>query len=684
MENASKLEELIAKGAYDEAIQSLIDTGAYEEAASLCLRLWRFEEAVEYALRSSKPELAYAHALRSRDPKLIERAICALSNHPQAARRAAQQAEIERRWADAGALWEKAGELERALALYEQAGELAKAAQLAEKRGEWRQAGMLYERWLDANPEDEEAAIGLARILLAFGKSDAALARLQACIRGGAPTPSLLRWLFRALLAQGLEEAARETLRELRRLDPTLPSNPHDALSQLEAQEHLPRIEERELLLGRYRPLAPLGAGATGRVFRALDLLTEREVAIKILNAPSPEALRRFEREAKLGMRLDHPHILRILHFDPSAPLIAMELMKETLAARLRPGEAMPPLRVKGIALAILSGLSALHRAGVIHRDLKPENIFFNQSGVLKIGDLGTAHLIDTQATLTGAMMGSLPFMAPELIHSSIQPCPATDIYSFGVILFRLLVGRLPFPGPDFITQHLNSPIPSASALAPWLPPSFDYLFQRLLAKNPDSRPQSAQATQELIEDLPFESAEDNHNSNLRKVEIPPLEPDPPPPQPIPLGRYTLIGSADYLGVTIDIVRDTLLDRKLWSVRVPRQALPLIHRFARVLSPFIQCVIDIDDESGLVLLEAPLFLAPPLSKEHLPLLLRALDLLHHAGLSHGSIDRHALGLSQARPLLLLPLPAILSGSWTQAPFFEERKRLEALFQLPSQ
>jgi eukaryotic-like serine/threonine-protein kinase len=214
------------------------------------------------------------------------------------------------------------------------------------------------------------------------------------------------------------------------------------------------------LRLGRYEVVDPLGVGGMGEVYRGLDTLLRRQVAIKVLSATladSAEALNRFEREARAIASLSHPNIVVLydVGFEANVPYAVMELLEgETLGAEIRRGG----LSLDGAldrALQVARGLDAAHSCGVVHRDLKPDNVFVTRTGLVKILDFGLARLeravpagdastTDFQRTMPGRVMGTLLYMSPEQLDN-VDVDARTDIFSFGVVLHELLTGRNPF-----------------------------------------------------------------------------------------------------------------------------------------------------------------------------------------------------------------------------------------------
>jgi len=264
--------------------------------------------------------------------------------------------------------------------------------------------------------------------------------------------------------------------------------------------------------LGPYEILAPLGAGGMGEVYRARDTKLERDVAIKVLPdsvAADPEALARFEREAKAVAALSHPNILAIFDYGSEAGVsyAVMELLEgETLRGRLDAGP-IGPQPALDYALQIARGLSAAHERGIIHRDLKPENVFVSRDGHVKILDFGLAKKVEPAApgeatsapttsghTEPGAVMGTVGYMSPEQVRG-LPVDHRSDIFSFGAILYELLAGRRAFkrdtPSDTLAAILLQEP-PELSESGRTLPIALDHVVRHCLEKDRDRRFQSA------------------------------------------------------------------------------------------------------------------------------------------------------------------------------------------------
>jgi Tol biopolymer transport system component len=264
--------------------------------------------------------------------------------------------------------------------------------------------------------------------------------------------------------------------------------------------------------LGPYEIVAPLGAGGMGEVYRARDTKLAREVAVKVLPAQfahDPEALSRFEREAKAVAALSHPNILSIFDFGRQGDAVyaVMELLEgETLRSRVSTG-SLPVRKALDYGVQILQGLAAAHDEGIVHRDLKPENVFVTRDGRVKILDFGLARqnlsgqaTDDTRSptvagsTEPGTVMGTVGYMSPEQVRG--HPADSrSDIFSFGTVLYEMLTGRRAFQrdtGAETMTAILKEDPPESSDSGARIPPGVDRIVQHCLEKSPQERFQSA------------------------------------------------------------------------------------------------------------------------------------------------------------------------------------------------
>jgi serine/threonine-protein kinase len=256
-------------------------------------------------------------------------------------------------------------------------------------------------------------------------------------------------------------------------------------------------------LLGeRYRVCGFVAEGATARIYLAVDTEAGGAVAIKQLKpneALHPEFRKRFLQEGRTAMAIDHPNVVKVLAVsepDAEAPYIVMEALNgEPLGAVLRREPLMPAERALELSLQIAAGLEASHRCNVIHRDVKPDNVFLvGPKGAperVKIVDFGMAKRLTTiSPSSDDLVLGTAAYMAPEQVVADPVD-PRTDVYAFGVLMFRLFTGHLPFDldlSPDLFKHQLFSPAPPASWLNEEIDARLDGVISRAMRKHPDNR----------------------------------------------------------------------------------------------------------------------------------------------------------------------------------------------------
>jgi len=266
--------------------------------------------------------------------------------------------------------------------------------------------------------------------------------------------------------------------------------------------------------LGQFRILAQLGQGGMGEVFLAEDTTLRRRVAIKRLSSVlggQPQWVARLRREAIALAAVNHPNVVTVHAVSEvdGIPFVVMELVEGSTIQRLLPPEGFEPERVVELAIPIVTALEAAHASGVLHRDLKPGNVMVTADDRVKVVDFGLAKVVGdpaadpqaTAATTPGLVLGTLAYMAPELLVGESAE-RKSDFYSLGVVLFEMATGRLPFMGttvPWLMQQVMLEPPPLLSEIRPDVPERLTRLVSALLAKEPDGRPGSARL---ILEEL--------------------------------------------------------------------------------------------------------------------------------------------------------------------------------------
>ncbi|MBK8906158.1 MAG: protein kinase [Anaerolineaceae bacterium] len=242
-----------------------------------------------------------------------------------------------------------------------------------------------------------------------------------------------------------------------------------------------------------------IGSGGFGVVYRAVQPSVQRDVAVKIILprfANHPTFIRRFEAEAHLVARLEHPHIVPLYDYwrEPNAAYLIMRLLRAGSLDKLLQQGPLELSLFRQIVFQVGQALAVAHANNVVHRDIKPANILLDDAQNAYLGDFGIAKMLDLASddalTDDGALIGSPAYISPEQIQN--EPIrPSSDIYCFGLLLFEMLTGRKAFPGPTplaYLQQHLNEPVPSLISINPSLPPALEEMINRTTAKDPRDR----------------------------------------------------------------------------------------------------------------------------------------------------------------------------------------------------
>jgi len=304
-----------------------------------------------------------------------------------------------------------------------------------------------------------------------------------------------------------------------------------------------------------------IGEGAMGRVYAAWDHRVSRSVAVKTLRAElltgdtAQEYRRRFRHEAQAAGSLNHPHVVRV--FDVGDDFLVMELVDgRTLRDVIRDQGRIEPKEALRLLGPVADAIDHAHRLGIVHRDLKPANIMVQPDGQPKLMDFGVAHLAASVMTVAGQALGSPTYMAPEQI-AGLEVTGRADVYALAVVAYEMLTGQPPFQGrtiTQVIQRVMHAAAPPPRLLNQALPPRYDDVFARALAKDPAERHASAG---ELLTALDLRALEDGLEP-LMEAPVPPQLDAPEPLETLAdLAIETLLTGPTRTGeATMTVVRE--------------------------------------------------------------------------------------------------------------------------------
>ena len=252
-------------------------------------------------------------------------------------------------------------------------------------------------------------------------------------------------------------------------------------------------------MLGPYRIINQIGKGGMANVYKAYQPSVDRYVAIKVLPsqlAESKEFAARFQQEARIIAKLEHPHILPVFDYGESdgiAYFVMRYLEAGTLKDRMEAGRPLPLNEIDRIFTQLTDALSYAHSHGIVHRDLKPANALIDSHGNIFLTDFGIAKLLESASprlTQTDAIMGTPAYISPEQAQA-VPVDQRSDIYSLGIILYEMVTGRVPFVADTplaIILKHVSDPLPPPSSIRPDVPASLEQVILKALAKDPRDR----------------------------------------------------------------------------------------------------------------------------------------------------------------------------------------------------
>ena len=261
-------------------------------------------------------------------------------------------------------------------------------------------------------------------------------------------------------------------------------------------------------VVGNYKIIDKIGEGGMGSVFKGVDLMLEREVAIKMLRpelARQPNVVERFRTEAVTLAKLNHPNVATLHSFFRQADdfFMVMEFVRgETLDDVIRAQGAMRCDQAIELFCMALEGIDHAHKMGIVHRDIKPANMMLTETGSIKVMDFGIARVLGTdRMTKAGHLIGTVEYMSPEQIRGE-ETDARSDIYSLGTLLYEMLTGRVPFNSTSeyelMRCQIEDTPTPPRT-LAPQVPVAVEQAIMCALSKKPEARYQSASEFREIL-----------------------------------------------------------------------------------------------------------------------------------------------------------------------------------------
>jgi tetratricopeptide (TPR) repeat protein len=526
-EDAARLraQSLTSSGQWDLAVLEYEHAGMAAQAAATLVRLGRYDEAFRRyllaGLRREAADLARDHGEPREAGRLFE--------------------DLEE-WGEAGLAWEHAGEHMQAARCLERAGDFAHALEVLERSGlkgeqaqllarlgrleegfrvlydadDLRGAWELLSSYGGTYPALSEPLAKLAEWLEGQGELTAAISAVQRATAGLTATHELLPALYtqaHLLECHGDFRAAQSVWQRVVDVDygfrdaaarlqaAAAQRSPQDAASAPASAAEGAAFTDPA---SRYVLEQELGRGGMGVVYRAHDSRLGRTVAIKVLNPRqhTPEALRRFEREARAAAALSHPGIVHIYDFDRGfgSCFISMEFVPgPTLNQLVREEPGFVRTNLVPLMRQIASAVGYAHSRHVIHRDLKPANMVLLDRRQVKILDFGIARRLDELELSASGATGTPYYMAPEQILGE-EPDTRTDIYSLGITFFQMATATLPFTTGNVLRAHLEQPAPDPRALAPDLDAALAALILRCLAKDRDQRPRDGSS---LHDELP-------------------------------------------------------------------------------------------------------------------------------------------------------------------------------------
>jgi serine/threonine protein kinase len=267
---------------------------------------------------------------------------------------------------------------------------------------------------------------------------------------------------------------------------------------------------EPVLLNDRYRLLELIGSGGMAVVYRGMDTLLQRQVAVKVLRegfASDPAFLTRFQREARAAANLDHVNVVTVYDVgqDGDRHYMVMEYVDgQDLKTRIRQRGRLAVEEALDITIQVCAGVGHAHKGGIIHCDIKPQNVLVTQDGRVKVTDFGIARaLSESGITESETVWGSPLYFSPEQAAGE-PPSPASDVYSIGVVMYEMLAGSPPFQAESpaaLALMHMREEPPPLAIRNPQVPPQLEWIVRKVLAKEPSARYRTAEQLAHVLEE---------------------------------------------------------------------------------------------------------------------------------------------------------------------------------------
>ncbi len=294
---------------------------------------------------------------------------------------------------------------------------------------------------------------------------------------------------------------------------------------------------ESVLLNDRYRLLELVGSGGMAVVYRGVDTLLRRQVAVKVLRegfASDPAFLARFQREARAAANLDHPNVVTVYDVgrDGDRYYIVMEYVDgQDLKTLIRQKGRLSVDETLDIAIQVCAGVGHAHKAGIIHCDIKPQNVLMTKDGRAKVTDFGIARAFsESGITESETVWGSPLYFSPEQAAGE-PPSPASDVYSIGVMMYEMLAGLPPFQAEKpaaLALMHMREEPPPLAVRNPYVPSQLEWIIRKVLAKEPSARYRTAEQLAHILEEYR------RHSEQMTGWQ--PAVPGRPPATSVPLG----------------------------------------------------------------------------------------------------------------------------------------------------